>query len=68
MSVIPDSPVSCNSWVLTRIETGEVLGEVYDPRLVDRVNPERVRVETAYAYLVRVNREIREGKHHVENC
>jgi hypothetical protein len=56
------TPVSCNSWILTRLSTGEVLGEVYDPRVIARVNPERIRVETAYAYLTRINRDIREGR------
>jgi hypothetical protein len=47
------------SWVVTRRATGEVIGEFFDPRTVARFNPETCIIETALAYLGRINRELR---------
>jgi hypothetical protein len=47
------------SWVATRRATGEVIGEFFDRRIVDRFNPETVLVEPILEYLYRINRDIR---------
>ena len=51
---LPRHPMS-NSWVVTRRDTGTVVGEFYDARIVERFNPEKALVETAHAYLCRIN-------------
>ena len=55
MTAIPALPHGCNSWIVTRRDTGAVVGEFYDARIVARFNPERVIIETAADYLVRLN-------------
>lgn len=49
------------SWVVTRLNDGEVVGEFFEQRIVDRINREKYRVEEAGAYLGRINAEIREA-------
>lgn len=58
MSGIPELEHGCGSWVVTRISDGEVIGEFYDRRTVERFDPGEVRIETALQYLQRLNREI----------
>lgn len=53
---IPDLEPYCGSWVVSRIESGEVVGEFYDRWIVEMIDPERFFVETAAQYLVRLNR------------
>lgn len=55
-----------NSWILTRHATGEIIGEFYDPANVAKFDPAKVRIETAYEYLIRLNQEIRHDcrQHH----
>jgi len=48
-----------NSWIITRIKTGEVIGEFYDYKNVLKFNPETCLIETAYDYLCRINDEIK---------
>jgi hypothetical protein len=48
-----------SSWIVTRRETGEVLGEFFSASLVEKFNPERVTIETAHQYLCRINRTAR---------
>lgn len=50
------------SWVISRLSTGEVIGEIFDSELRDLINPKVCRIETAAEYLARLNREIRERK------
>ena len=49
-----------NSWIITKKETGELIGEFYNWALVERFNPAKVLVETAYEYLTRINKQIKE--------
>lgn len=55
MSHIPDLEPHCNSWVVTRKATGEVVGEFYDRKLVERFDPAKCLIETAAQYLGRIN-------------
>jgi hypothetical protein len=48
----------CNSWVITRKRDGQPVLETYSATVAERVNREAYTVETAHAYLVRLNREI----------
>ena len=48
------------SWILTRKETGEVIGEFDSRKDVARFDPSKVLVETAGEYLGRINAEIAE--------
>lgn len=61
VSPIPDLEPWCGSWVVTRRATGEVVGEFYDRRMVERFDPATTVVETAQQYLARLNRAIREA-------
>lgn len=46
------------SWVISRKETGEVIGEFFDHRTVERFNPKTCLIETAGQYLCRLNADI----------
>lgn len=59
MTAIPPLERHCGSWILTRKATGEVIGEFFDRRSVERFDPAKVLIETAHQYLVRLNRETR---------
>ena len=54
MSKIPTDSYS-NSWVVTRKSTGQVIGEFFDRRNVEKFNPAKVLIETTHQYLVRRN-------------
>ncbi len=54
---IPALERHCGSWVVSRKDTGAVVGEFYDRRIVERFNPDKVTVETALKYLCRINAE-----------
>ncbi len=58
---VPPLESWCGSWVVSRRATGEVIGEFYDRRSVERFNPETCVIETAQQYLGRVNRAIKEA-------
>ena len=49
------------SWVATRKATGEVIGEFFDRKIVDRFNTDLVLVEDIAQYLGRINREIKDA-------
>lgn len=51
MSHIPDLPHYCNSWVVTRKADGEVIGEFYNRKNVERFNPDKVLIQTSAQYL-----------------
>jgi hypothetical protein len=55
MGHIPELEHHCGSWVVSRIATGEVIGEFYERSNVERFNPVTCRVETALQYLNRIN-------------
>ncbi len=48
------------SWIITNNRTGEVF-EVFDRRIVDRLDRSKVRIEEAAEYLGRINAEIAKG-------
>ena len=58
---IPELEPHCGSWVVTRRDTGEVIGEFFHRPNVEKCNPDRVTIETALQYLVRINRGIKNG-------
>lgn len=53
---IPERGHHCGSWVVTRKVTGEVIGEFFDRRSVERFNPEKVTVQNTAQYLAALNR------------
>lgn len=55
MNHIPPLEHHCNSWVVTRKATGEVIGEFYNRRNVERFNPDKVTIQTATQYLASLN-------------
>jgi hypothetical protein len=59
--MIPVLEPYCNSWIVTRRATGEVIGEFFIRSTVERFNPVFCRIETAAQYLGRINREIRKA-------
>lgn len=58
MKTIPELERHCGSWVVTRRATGEVIGEFYDRKNVERFNPDKVFIETAAQYLGRINSKL----------
>lgn len=57
------SPVSCNSFVAVARATGKPAIETYSLEVASAINQERYELLTAYEWLVRFNREVKEGKH-----
>ena len=53
--VIPTLEPHCNSWIVSRIADGSVIGEFYERGSVERFSPTTCRVETAAQYLGRIN-------------
>ena len=51
MSHIPALPHHCNSWVVTRRSDGQVIGEFYNRKNIERFNPEKVLIQTTLEYL-----------------
>lgn len=61
---IPDpaaEPVSCNSWVIVDPVNGRALFETYYRAQAQQAADDGREVVTAYAWLVRLNRNIREA-------
>lgn len=56
---IPMLEPHCNSWVVSRKLDGSVIGEFFSHEVVARFNPATTTVETAAAYLARINLKIR---------
>jgi hypothetical protein len=52
--MIPELEEHCGSWVVSRLD-GEVVGEFFDRRIVERFDPKKVIIETAMQYLGRIN-------------
>ena len=48
---IPALEPHCGSWIVTRRDTGEAVGEFYERANVERFDPEKVIVQTAAQYL-----------------
>lgn len=60
---IPDpalEPVRCNSWIVVDRATGRPVLETYNRATASAINQARYEVLTAYAWLVRFNRSLRE--------
>lgn len=55
--------IECNSWVITRKSTGEVIGEFYNWKNVLKFDPSKCLIETATNYLCRINKEIKAIAH-----
>lgn len=51
MNHIPTLEHHCNSWIVIRKATGEVIGEFYERANVEKFNPEKVVIQTAAQYL-----------------
>ncbi len=54
--MIPELEHHCGSWVATRRETNEVIGEFYVRANVEKFDPKKVLIETAAQYLARINK------------
>lgn len=50
----------CNSWIITRTSDGLAIFETYSATVAAKVNRDVYTVETAWEYLARINRTIRE--------
>ena len=59
---IPELGPHSGSWVVSRKDTGAVVGEFFERKNVEKFNPEKVIIENAYQYLCRINEEIKKGK------
>lgn len=59
-NTLPELDRYSGSWIVTRIKDGSVIGEFYERSNVEKFNPETCIIETAYQYLCRINREIRQ--------
>lgn len=60
---IPDpalEPAHCNSWIVVDRTTGKPVLETYSRTMASAINQARYEVLTAYAWLVRFNRSLRE--------
>ena len=57
MIYIPPLEHGSNSWVVTRLATGEVIGEFFDRRNVEKFSAATCRVETSGQYLGRLHHE-----------
>lgn len=54
---LPPLPPGCGSWIVSRKDTGEVVGEFFSARTVGRIDQTRFNVESALDYLARINRK-----------
>jgi hypothetical protein len=57
-NTIPELNHFSGSWIVTRIEDGSIIGEFYERSNVEKFNLNTCRIETAYQYLCRINREL----------
>lgn len=55
---IPALEPHCGSWIVTRRDTGEVVGEFYARASVERFDPAKVTVQTAAQYLGALNQQL----------
>lgn len=55
----PDLPHGCGSWIVTRRDTGDAVLETFSRKVAESVNLGPYRVESALAYLQRVNAMVR---------
>lgn len=60
MPHVPKLDHYSGSWIVSRIKDGSVIGEFFKESNVEKFNPNTCRIETAYQYLTRINREILE--------
>ena len=62
---VSDNPVPSDaysgSWIITRRKTGEVIGEFFNKKEVERFDPKTCLIETAGQYLGRLNRDIKKN-------
>lgn len=56
---IPKLEHFCGSWVAIRKNTGEAIGEFFNPASLFRFNPETVEILTTNQYLVKLNKVIK---------
>jgi len=61
MAAIPALTDGSGSWMVSRRDTGEVVGEFFARQNVEAFDLNRVTVETARQYLERVNAAIKAG-------
>jgi hypothetical protein len=60
--MIPELNDGSGSWIVSRRDTGEVVGEFFARQHVEMFNPDKVTIETARRYLERVNAEIKANR------
>jgi hypothetical protein len=53
--MIPDLVHNCNSWVVTRNSDGQIIGEFFNKRNVEKFDLNKVTVELTSEYLARIN-------------
>ena len=51
--------VSCGSWIVVSIATGEAVVELFSAQATQHVNRDKYRVACAYQYLTELNRKVK---------
>ena len=51
--------VSCGSWIVVSIATGEAVAELFSAKAAQHVNRDKYRVACAYQYLTDLNRKLK---------
>ena len=51
--------VSCGSWIVVSIATGEAVAELFSARTVQHINRDKYRVACAHQYLTDLNRKLK---------
>ena len=51
--------VSCGSWIVVSIATGEAVVELFDARTVQHINRDKYRVMCAHQYLTELHRKVK---------
>jgi hypothetical protein len=51
--------VSCGSWIIVNIATGEAIVELFSAKAAQHVNRDKYRVACAYQYLTELHRKVK---------
>ena len=51
--------VSCGSWIVVSIATGEAVAKLFSAQAAQHVNRDKYRVACAYQYLTDLNRKLK---------
>jgi hypothetical protein len=51
--------VSCGSWIVVNLATGEAVAELFSAQAAQHVNRDKYRVACAHSYLTDLNRKVK---------